>query len=594
MGQQQSRVPPPCDLLAPIHPLKWKIAIDFGTSCSGFAIALDEFASALNHDPNTTDLTSVPRLHLTHYIKYNSSWPGARIPYPKTRTALLYDAEGKVVAWGNEAWERFLGMTTSLQKGHIFTDRFKLLLDAKLDHRDAAMDRLKALGKGPVEVIADYLRALVAFLGTYIKHTDPKAELNPFHVCWCLTIPAMWSDAAKQKMCRALFKAGLILPLTSDRIIFCSEPMAGLLSAAISTDARIKIQSIDPILIVDMGGGTVDLTAMRMDGDGFNELVPGLGASCGSTMLDDRFLAMFRRVVGPKVYDQVVAQHPKTKLQILRDWEVTKTSFVGESSFYGSVPIPRAMEKLLADKGASPSLVEDGEIQITTKILQDIYAPIVDQIVDLVTKMLDRCKAKGISVSHVLCIGGFSQSKYLLSALRERLPVNPLKVVASAHGPAAVLLGAPIFACRPELIRSQVARLTYGVRIHAVYQPSLHGPRHQVAGRLFMGADGITRTNSAFDVVIRKGEALSAGQVIEKTYSPIDCTQTLVLFEVFVSHLEDPVFTDTVGCQLVGKVEIRVTPSTHYSSMDPLLMTVRVEHTGCSWSRISARTPRLT
>ncbi|KNE68276.1 hypothetical protein AMAG_12945 [Allomyces macrogynus ATCC 38327] len=144
-------------------------------------------------------------------------------------------------------------MNAARQKDHIFIDRFKLLLDAKLEHRDAAMDRLKALGKDPTDVIADYLRELVSFLGKFIKHGDPKAEFNPFHMCWCLTIPAMWSDATKQKMCRAMFKANLIPSLAFDRIIFCWEPMAGLLSTPISTDARIKIRRSNPILIVDMG-----------------------------------------------------------------------------------------------------------------------------------------------------------------------------------------------------------------------------------------------------------------------------------------------------------------------------------------------------
>ncbi|KNE69599.1 hypothetical protein AMAG_20002 [Allomyces macrogynus ATCC 38327] len=126
-------------------------------------------------------------------------------------------------------------------------------------------------------------------------------------------------------MSRAMLKVGLIPSPNSERVVFCSEPMAGLLYKAISSDSRTRVQRNDPILMVDMGGGTVDLTAMRMGGNGFDELVPGLGSSCGLTMLDEQFLAMFRRAVGPTIYDQVLAEHPKLKLQVLRDWEVCKT-----------------------------------------------------------------------------------------------------------------------------------------------------------------------------------------------------------------------------------------------------------------------------
>ncbi|KNE69598.1 hypothetical protein AMAG_14153 [Allomyces macrogynus ATCC 38327] len=561
-----SQTPAPDDLLAAVYPIKWQIALDFGTSYSGFAIAVKDFASAVVDSAKTIDLASIPRLHLTHYIKYNSSWPGGRMPYAKTRTALLYDASGKAE--------------------HIYIDRFKLLLDAKLAHQGEAVDRLKALGKDAVEVIADYLRPLVTFLGEYIKYSEPTTELNPFHVRWCLTIPAMWSDAAKQKMYRAMFKADLIPSLTSERVIFCSEPMAGLLSEAISSDARTKIQRIDPILMVDMGCGTVDLTAMRMGTDGFDELVPGIGASCGATMLDDEFLSMFRRAVGPDVYDQVVAEHPKVELQILRDWETCKTTFMGEKRWFGRVPIPHTMEKYLdLDEVESSSSeldvgLNENELCLTTALMETLYEPIVAEIVGLVTTMLDRLQAKGISVAHVLCVGGFSQSKYLLSALRERLPINPLKIVASAHGPAAILIGAPIFACRPELIRTQVARLTYGIQMRTPYKPSVHGPRERLRDRLFMCDDGITRVHNAFDVVIRKGDSMVLGQVITKSYVPADCSHTEVWFNIYVSHLEDPVYTDTVGCDKVGTVTIKVTACTQYSKKDPLVATVRVEHTG--------------
>ncbi|KAJ3361241.1 hypothetical protein GGF32_007673 [Allomyces javanicus] len=594
MGQQQSQVPAPDDLLAPVYPLKWQIAVDFGTSYSGFAIAIHDFVGALNNTPGVIDLAAAPRLHLAHYIKYNTSWPAGRVPYPKTRTALLYDASGNVLAWGNEAWDKFLGMDPAHQAQYIYIDRFKLLLDAKLAYSDDAMEKLKALGKDAVDVIADYLRALFEFLrNSSSTPTQPRIDLNPYHVRWCITIPAMWSDAAKQKMHRAMFKAGLIPSLNSERVVFCSEPIAGLVSEAISSDSRTRVQRDDSILMVDMGGGTVDLTAMRMGTDGFEELVPGLGASCGATMLDDQFLAMFRRAVGPKIYDQVLAEHPKLKLQILRDWEVCKTSFMGEKRYYGRVPIPRRMASPHDAGNDSPSHdvdIDEGEVCITTALMESLYEPIIDQIVGLVTTMLNRLQSEEFTAAYVLCVGGFSQSKYLISALRDRLPIAPAKVVASVHGSAAILLGAPIFGCRPELIRKQVARLTYGIQTSRLYQPSVHGPRDRLAGRLFMSDDGLTRVKNTFDAIIHKGDAIVPGQVITKSYVPADCTQTRVTLKVVVSHLEDPVYTDTVGCDEVGKITIKVTPATHFSAKDPLRAMVRVQPVGLVLSAANERT----
>ncbi|KAJ3361236.1 hypothetical protein GGF32_007668 [Allomyces javanicus] len=314
-----------------------------------------------------------------------------------------------------------------------------------------------------------------------------------------------------------------------------------------------------------------------MGSDGFDELVPGLGASCGSTMLDDEFLGMFRRAVGPTIYDQVVAEHHKAKLQILRDWE---------TQFHGRVAIPRIMARLLnaheSDSSSSDVEVEldDNELCMTTALMESLYKPIVDRIVALVTKMLDQCKAKGITVAHVLCVGGFSQSKYLIDVLRKQVPADARKIVESAHPPAAVLLGAPIFACRPEVILKQIARLTYGVAVNMPYSSSLHGPRNQLADRVYTGEEGLLFVKDGFDVVIRKGDTLVPGQTIMRSYMPPGCTQTVAAVRIYVSHIEDPVFTDTVGCDEIGKVEFKVKPATSCWSKDPLRAMVRVLHTG--------------
>ncbi|KNE69600.1 hypothetical protein AMAG_20003 [Allomyces macrogynus ATCC 38327] len=151
--------------------------------------------------------------------------------------------------------------------------------------------------------------------------------------------------------------------------------------------------------------------------------------------------------------------------------------------------------------------VDEGEVCMTMALMESLYKPIVDQIVGLVTTMLDRLKAKG---------------------LRSRMCS---KIVASVHGPAAIC-----------------------------------------SARQFLG------------------DALLAGHVITKSHLPSDCTQIRALFKVVVSHLEDPVYTDTVGCNEVGKVTIRVTPVTHFLAKDSQRTTVRVLHTGLVLEvRMSAR-----
>jgi anti-sigma factor RsiW len=57
----------------------------------------------------------------------------------------------------------------------------------------------------PARLPADACRFISAHLRTALGHA-----FHADHVQWCLTVPAMWSEAAKAKMRRAACKAGLV------------------------------------------------------------------------------------------------------------------------------------------------------------------------------------------------------------------------------------------------------------------------------------------------------------------------------------------------------------------------------------------------
>ncbi|KAJ3347692.1 Heat shock 70 kDa protein 12A [Allomyces javanicus] len=212
--------------------------------------------------------------------------------------------------------------------------------------------------------------------------------------------------------------------------------MAGLLFEMMSSQSHTVIQKDDPVLIVDMGGGTVDLTAMRMCDSGFKELVPGLGASCGSTMLDVAFLRMFRDVIGASAYDTIVEKNPQIKAKIRSAWERCKLAFQGATkSFQASIQVPRPLQKVCQYEDPEPvpdtdgATFDDGEFYLASETMQIMYKDIVEKIHSLVLSMLIECTSKGIQIKHILCVYGFSQSTCLVDQLRSRLPSDAAKVV---------------------------------------------------------------------------------------------------------------------------------------------------------------------
>jgi molecular chaperone DnaK (HSP70) len=78
-------------------------------------------------------------------------------------------------------------------------------------------------------------------------------------VRYCLTVPAMWTDKAKNLMRRAATKAGIIQPDDHrDRLMLVSEPEAAALYCE-KHCGTYKLGPGDRFLICDDGGGTVDL-----------------------------------------------------------------------------------------------------------------------------------------------------------------------------------------------------------------------------------------------------------------------------------------------------------------------------------------------
>lgn len=86
------------------------VAIDFGTSFSGFAFSF-------NHQDGSED------------IFMNRSWGSAQgYSTLKTPTCILLNPEKKFVKFGFEAAEKYAGLEDAKDKSFYFFDRFKMML----------------------------------------------------------------------------------------------------------------------------------------------------------------------------------------------------------------------------------------------------------------------------------------------------------------------------------------------------------------------------------------------------------------------------------------------------------------------------------
>ncbi len=129
--------------------------------------------------------------------------------YPKTATALYYDTPDAPPLWG---WEAVVAAAQNKYEPWQYQTRFKLrLAQPRFDDAAGAADEIPPLppGKTTIQVIADYLHLISAFALEYMSRRTPQPLTNR-DIKWCLTIPAIWSMAARTAMHTAAKQAGMV------------------------------------------------------------------------------------------------------------------------------------------------------------------------------------------------------------------------------------------------------------------------------------------------------------------------------------------------------------------------------------------------
>ena len=156
------------------------IGVDFGTTYSGIAYL---FTAAEKPEPIAI-----------------TEWPGATgANKPKVPTLIRYDkSKPGAYQWGYE-----LAHTTDADR----IEGIKLLLDP--DHpkplyvpQTNTKAELKRLGKPAIDVAADYIAALYKYALSKIEGAWPEDYLRMLQKEFVLSVPAVWSDQAKDSTMR--------------------------------------------------------------------------------------------------------------------------------------------------------------------------------------------------------------------------------------------------------------------------------------------------------------------------------------------------------------------------------------------------------
>ena len=461
------------------------VGVDFGTTYSGVAAvysATPDDVDIIKTWPGGNGITSdkVPT-----EIAYELPPPPKDVPVSPIDSSSVEDTDltppARTIRWGFQ----FRPEDQRLRCIKLFLDR-----NQKLPHFVSPLEtaaQLRKCDKTVMDAVSDYLTKIYEHTMETLTRRYGEAFVNATKVEFVLTVPAVWSDAAKNATLQAAERAGMG---SRAELKLISEPEA----AAVYTLRTIQPSGLkvgDHYVVCDAGGGTVDLIAYKV-----NQVYPlrveesavGTGGLCGSAFLNYRFEDHVRERIGTERYQSMREKKPKTWMMGLRYFEeFVKRNFNEEEHSEVYVPFPGLPD----DEEAG---LDSGFLIMSAAQVKTIFEPVIQQVVELVEGQVDTIRSKGGVVAGIILVGGFGQSNYLYTQLKRHfntsappppyteqpthltsaIPQQSIEVLQPMHAWTAVVRGAVLRGVEGSLVEKRRSRWHYGTSYATVFDESKH------------------------------------------------------------------------------------------------------------------------
>ncbi|MCK6524416.1 Hsp70 family protein, partial [Myxococcota bacterium] len=383
----------------------------------------------------------------------------------------------------------------------------------------------------------------------------PDSEIR-----WCLTVPAIWTEVEKQFMRRAAHDAGLIAQIDDDRLIIVLEPEAA--AVACIKDKRVALPDGESFMLVDAGGGTVDITVHLLKDGHLAELAQGSGATCGATYLDAEFQRFMRDLLGGRAFDRLVNERPTAWHSVLRHWENAKRTYgPGYSSFH--LPIEMALLKIV--KHERPNFEEvlgrlqggvDDAVVLSPERMEKIFKPVLDQVVEAVRAQFDiLTAARAPKVQNIVLVGGFSESTALQARLRAEFGSQGCGVLVPERPGSTILLGAAHLGFDTGRIRERAARLTYGCASSEAFESGVDPEDF----KFWNDIKNQEFCRNRFSRMVSVGQTLVTEECVSNTYYTTSKRQSTVRFDFYSTPARDARYVTEPGLTRIGSLTVTLT-----------------------------------
>lgn len=391
------------------------------------------------------------------------------------------------------------------------------------------------------------------------------------------------SNASPPPLCRAI---QIINPpseeLSPEKLSLALEPESAAIhcrykakEAGKSSEYSGNAQSY---LVVDIGGGTVDIASHAIVGGSIEELAVPVGNFWGGTTVNEAFSKFLQDFVNDPKFSRYIGiddlvkktRHKADLNNILYTiFETQKMRFgSGESRDNYIVPFPhsftREYETNLVENGRQMNLKGNMDVQIeddgavmrfSASKMAEFFQPTIDGIADLMESHLNQGNLAR-TIDTIYWVGGFGGCTYLRSKLeaimKEEFPGFPYNFLVPPEPDLAVIRGATAFRCDPGVVTKRKADATYGTCCNIPYNPAIHRPNL----KSWNDDHKEFECRNIFCAFVEKGENVCTNEIFVTDFIPHSYNQTSVTFKLYSAPRRDVWYTTDKAVYKLGEVTV--------------------------------------
>ena len=299
-------------------------------------------------------------------------------------------------------------------------------------------------------------------------------------------------------------------------------------------------------LVVDGGGGTVDIAAYRIH----QKPIPHMevihepaGGSWGGTEVNLEFQNYLGNLVGDKDFVQYLtassdtenAKHETDLNEIIyTHFENQKIRFDDAKQSKVLIRLTDTFMKQYKTKLMEAQNFTERDIRIMCEIIKKFFDPVIEGILKCMKDVLKNVQ----DVSTIYLVGGFGGCPYVYKMVQDHFK-GKYKFITPEEHMYAVVKGAAMMGKNPMFLNARCIDATYGVQVSIPFKDGMHEEMYRVTS-----ADRKhSLCTNIFSTFVERGDIVNLKDVYVMTYTPERNDQEFMRVQLYSSSEKDVWYT---------------------------------------------------